>query len=107
MTSLDIHAVRSQFPALQRAENGRPVAWFDGPGGSQVPQSVIDAISGFLARGGSNLGGAFTASRDSEEAEDARPGGCCRSVRNQARGLCVVRDEHDKPQLRIEPCAQR
>ncbi len=73
MTALSVSAIRSQFPALRREENGRPVVWFDGPGGSQVPQSVIDAISGFLAHGGSNHGGAFTASRDSMEAhEEAR-----------------------------------
>ena len=71
MTALDVPAIRSQFPALLREEGGEPVAWFDGPGGSQVPQSVIDAMSGFLARGGSNLGGAFGASRDSAEAQDA------------------------------------
>lgn len=73
MTALNTSAIRAQFPALRREENGTTVAWFDGPGGSQVPHSVIDAISTFLSRGGSNHGGAFTASRDSEEAhEDAR-----------------------------------
>lgn len=73
MTVLNTSAIRTQFPALRRQENGRPVVWFDGPGGSQVPQSVIDAISSFLTRGGSNHGGAFTASRDSEAAhEEAR-----------------------------------
>lgn len=71
MTVLDTSAIRKQFPALRREENGRPVVWLDGPGGSQVPQSVIDAISGFLARGGSNHGGAFTASRDSESIHEA------------------------------------
>jgi cysteine desulfurase family protein (TIGR01976 family) len=71
MTSLDTAAIRSEFPALQREERGKPVAWFDGPGGSQVPQSVIDAIGGFLSRGGSNHGGAFTASRDSEATHEA------------------------------------
>ncbi len=70
MVTLDTVAIRAQFPALRRLENGRPVVWFDGPGGSQVPQSVIDAISGFLTEGGSNHGGAFTASRDSEEAHE-------------------------------------
>jgi len=70
MTSMNTAAIRSQFPALLREENGVPVAWFDGPGGSQVPQSVIDAISTFLARGGSNHGGAFAASRDSEAAHE-------------------------------------
>ncbi len=66
MTALDTSGIRAQFPALRRTQDGRTVAWFDGPGGSQVPQSVIDAISSFLTRGGSNHGGAFAASRDSE-----------------------------------------
>jgi cysteine desulfurase family protein (TIGR01976 family) len=73
MTALDTSAVRTQFPALRRTQAGQPVAWFDGPGGSQVPKSVIEAISSFLTRGGSNHGGAFAASRDSESAhEEAR-----------------------------------
>jgi cysteine desulfurase family protein (TIGR01976 family) len=73
MTALNTSAIRAQFPALRREENGGTVAWFDGPGGSQVPHSVIDAISNFLSRGGSNHGGAFTASRDSEQThEEAR-----------------------------------
>jgi cysteine desulfurase family protein (TIGR01976 family) len=66
MTVLNTSAIRAQFPALRREENGSIVAWFDGPGGSQVPYTVIDAISEFLTRGGSNHGGAFAASRDSE-----------------------------------------
>ena len=73
MTALETSAIRAQFPALRRMQAGQPVAWFDGPGGSQVPESVIDAISSFLSRGGSNHGGAFAASRDSEAAhEEAR-----------------------------------
>lgn len=66
MITLNTSAIRAQFPALRREENGTTVAWFDGPGGSQVPQGVIDAIGAFLSRGGSNHGGAFAASRDSE-----------------------------------------
>jgi cysteine desulfurase family protein (TIGR01976 family) len=68
MSPLNTADVRAQFPALRREENGTTVAWFDGPGGSQVPYSVIDSISSFLTRGGSNHGGAFAASRDSEDA---------------------------------------
>jgi cysteine desulfurase family protein (TIGR01976 family) len=71
VSGLNLAAIRSQFPALQRHENGQPVAWFDGPGGSQVPYGVIDAIAGFLRRGGSNHGGAFAASRDSESTHEA------------------------------------
>ncbi len=70
MTALNTSAIRAQFPALRREENGSSVAWFDGPGGSQVPHTVIDAISSFLTKGGSNDGGAFAASRDSEETHE-------------------------------------
>ncbi len=70
MAALNTAAIRAEFPALRREEQGTTVAWFDGPGGSQVPQGVIDAVSGFLSRGGSNHGGAFAASRDSEAAHE-------------------------------------
>ncbi len=64
----DVEAVRAQFPALHRREHGHPVAYLDGPGGTQVPQAVIDAVSGVLGQGVSNLGGGFGASHDAEEA---------------------------------------
>ncbi len=70
MTSLDTSAIRAQFPALRREDNGTTAAWFDGPGGSQVPYGVIDAIGDFLRAGGSNLGGAFAASKDSAAVQD-------------------------------------
>lgn len=63
---LDLAAIRRRFPALGRSLDGRPVVWADGPGGTQVPVDVIDAMSAFLARGGSNHGGAFAASEDSD-----------------------------------------
>src|SRR5579872_4141817 len=47
-------AVRSLFPALQRRHNGSPVAYFDGPGGTQVPQSVVDAVSDYLLHHNAN-----------------------------------------------------
>lgn len=71
MTALDTSAIRAQFPALRRKENGTTVAWFDGPAGSQVPYGVIDAVGGFLRAGGSNLGGAFAASRDAAATQEA------------------------------------
>lgn len=58
--------VRSEFPALSRRENGHQVAYLDGPGGTQVPNSVIEAMATSLQRGVSNLGGAFGASHDAE-----------------------------------------
>ncbi|MGH8870918.1 MAG: cysteine desulfurase-like protein [Acidimicrobiia bacterium] len=63
----DVDSIRAQFPALFRTENGRPVAYLDGPGGTQVPQRVIDAMSGVLTQGVSNLGGVFGSSQLAEE----------------------------------------
>lgn len=60
--AFDVGAVRSRFPALTRVENGHPAAYLDGPGGTQVPTSVIEAMSGLLGRGVSNLGGGYGAS---------------------------------------------
>ncbi|PYQ32986.1 MAG: hypothetical protein DMF57_10935 [Acidobacteria bacterium] len=40
--------VRASFPALQRTHNGRPVAYFDAPGGTQVPRGVAEAMSDYL-----------------------------------------------------------
>lgn len=65
-TSYDLTDVRNRFPALARTENGFPVAYLDGPGGTQAPQTVLDAISGTLSKGVSNLGGDFGASLDAE-----------------------------------------
>jgi cysteine desulfurase family protein (TIGR01976 family) len=61
-TVLDVGAVRARFPALASG-----VAFLDGPGGTQVPQSVIDAIAAYLRESNANLGGAFAASRRSDE----------------------------------------
>ena len=63
---LDIEWVRQQFPALRQTINGRPAVFFDGPGGTQVPQSVIDAISEYLSKWNANLGGAFLTSQRSD-----------------------------------------
>jgi cysteine desulfurase family protein (TIGR01976 family) len=60
--SLDVAAARAQFPALASG-----VAFLDAPGGTQVPQSVIDAIAGYLRESNANLGGAFAASRRSDD----------------------------------------
>jgi cysteine desulfurase family protein (TIGR01976 family) len=59
---LDLTAVRSRFPALASG-----AAFFDGPGGSQVPHSVVDAVAGYLRDSNANLGGAFRTSRASDE----------------------------------------
>lgn len=60
LTHMDwIHA---QFPALSQTVKGQPVAFLDGPGGTQVPQSVITAISNYLRASNANAHGAFKTS---------------------------------------------
>lgn len=62
----DIDAVRSGFPALERTQDGLAVAYLDGPGGTQVHSSVVDAMAGFMQRGGSNHGGYFVTSEETD-----------------------------------------
>jgi cysteine desulfurase family protein (TIGR01976 family) len=61
--ALDTRWVRSQFPALAQTVNGHPAVFLDGPGGTQVPQRVIDAISDYLRRDNANTCGAYATSR--------------------------------------------
>ena len=63
---LDVHSLRRQFPALQRQVNGKTPIFLDGPGGTQVPQRVIDAICDYLSRCNANHGGVFRTSRESD-----------------------------------------
>ncbi|QVL30987.1 cysteine desulfurase-like protein [Telmatocola sphagniphila] len=63
---LDVKAIRSQFPALARKINSQPIAYLDGPAGSQVPTSVPAAISDYLLNHNANHGGAFATSRESD-----------------------------------------
>ncbi len=63
----DLSLLRSQFPALQQTdEQGRPYVYFDGPGGTQVPQTVIDAIADSLITANANHDGHFVTSRRSD-----------------------------------------
>jgi cysteine desulfurase family protein (TIGR01976 family) len=62
-TAIDLDWVRSQFPSLAQTVNGHPATFLDGPGGTQVPQSVIEAISDYLRRDNANTGGAYATSR--------------------------------------------
>jgi len=68
--ALDLAWVRSQFPALAQTvnehSNKSPAVFLDGPGGTQVPQQVIDAIADYLARNNANTGGAYQTSRNTD-----------------------------------------
>ena len=68
---LDLTSIRARFPALAAREDGRLVSYLDGPGGSQVPREVLDAMLGYLERDNANLGGAFRASRASDDVIEA------------------------------------
>ncbi|TMK36464.1 MAG: cysteine desulfurase-like protein [Actinobacteria bacterium] len=70
-TTFDVEAVRARFPALARAgADGRPFVWADAPGGSQTPDSVIDAVASRMAAGASNTHGAFSLSQEIDELID-------------------------------------
>lgn len=59
--------IRRWFPALRRMEGGNPVAYFDGPGGTQVPQPVIDAMTDYLAHHNANTHWSYPTSRETDE----------------------------------------
>jgi cysteine desulfurase family protein (TIGR01976 family) len=61
--ALDLTYVRAQFPSLAQTVNGHPAVFLDGPGGTQIPQRVIDAISNYLRRDNANTCGAYATSR--------------------------------------------
>ncbi len=60
--TLDVSGVRAEFSALDR-----PLAFFDGPGGTQCPDAVIDAIAGYLRESNANIGAPYETSRRTDE----------------------------------------
>ncbi len=70
MPAFDVDAIRARFPALSLTHDGRPMAFFDGPGGTQVPDSVIDAVVRYYRESNANHGGAFPTSRASDALVD-------------------------------------
>jgi cysteine desulfurase family protein (TIGR01976 family) len=64
--ALDLTYIRAQFPSLAQTVNGHPAVFLDGPGGTQVPQRVIDAISNYLRRDNANTCGAYATSRHTD-----------------------------------------
>ncbi len=59
--------IRTQFPALARVHNGFPVAYFDGPGGTQVPRSVVEAMTDYLFNHNANTHWAYPTSSETDE----------------------------------------
>ncbi len=63
----DVEYIRSQFPALRKMVNGFPAVYFDGPGGTQVPQRVIDKMVEYLITCNANIHGEFVTSVQTDE----------------------------------------
>jgi cysteine desulfurase family protein (TIGR01976 family) len=59
--------IRSHFPALERVHEGRRVAYFDGPGGTQVPRAVAEAMSDYLYNHNANTHWAYPTSAETDE----------------------------------------
>jgi cysteine desulfurase family protein (TIGR01976 family) len=76
MASLDLHWVRSQFPALSRPIAGSLPVFFDGPGGSQIPAAVAEAMVRYLLECNANTHGAFATSRETDAVIAETRAGC-------------------------------
>src|SRR3954466_15267344 len=64
MTSPD--HIRKEFLALDRVHNGHPVAFFDGPGGTQVPRGVVQAMNDYLFHHNANTHWAYPTSEETD-----------------------------------------
>lgn len=62
-----VEEIRTHFPALTRIHNDLPVAYFDGPGGTQVPRAVVEAMSDYLFNHNANTHWAYPTSRETDE----------------------------------------
>jgi cysteine desulfurase family protein (TIGR01976 family) len=65
---LPIEKIRARFPALTRKHNGKPVAYFDGPGGTQVPREVVDAMTDYLLHHNANTHWNYPTSAETDAA---------------------------------------
>jgi len=63
----DTREIRSHFPALERRHGSRPVAYFDGPGGTQVPRAVVEAMTDYLYRHNANTHWDYPSSAETDE----------------------------------------
>ncbi|HEX5966084.1 MAG TPA: cysteine desulfurase-like protein [Pyrinomonadaceae bacterium] len=70
---VSVNEIRRQFPALERLHNGYPVAYFDGPGGTQVPRYVVERMNDYLYHHNANTHWAYPTSAETDAAiEHAR-----------------------------------
>ena len=70
-TVATVEAIRARFPALERMQDGRRVAYFDGPGGTQVPLDVADAVRDYLLHHNANTHWEYATSHETDAMLDA------------------------------------
>jgi len=66
-SAIDSTLIRNHFPSLQRKYNNLPMVYFDGPAGTQVPQTVIDAITHYYKNSNANSHGAFITTNETDQ----------------------------------------
>src|SRR5205823_13884622 len=68
---MSIEEIRRCFPALARTHNGYRVAYFDGPGGTQVPRTVVEAMNDYLYHHNANTHWAYPTSEETDAIIDS------------------------------------
>ena len=96
--TLDPTAVRRHFPAL-----ASEAVFFDNPGGTQVPQRVLDRITDYLTASNANAGGAFATSRASDAIVEEARRGLADFLHASRPEEIVFGAQHDDSHVRIEP----
>src|SRR6185295_8209594 len=76
MTITSTTDIRASFPALARTHNNQPVAYFDGPGGTQVPRQVVEAMNDYLYHHNANTHWAYPTSEETDAALDEARRAC-------------------------------
>ncbi|HEV7745529.1 MAG TPA: cysteine desulfurase-like protein [Pyrinomonadaceae bacterium] len=76
MTITSTTDIRASFPALARTHNNQPVAYFDGPGGTQVPRQVVEAMTDYLYHHNANTHWAYPTSEETDAALDQARRAC-------------------------------
>ncbi len=102
-TAEDCSRCRRDFPSLSRTVDGIPLAFLDGPAGTQVPEPVIEAIAGYYRTSNANSHGEFPTSRETDRLLDSTRETVAAFLGAPSGREVLVRPEHDDAQLLAEP----
>ena len=83
-TVASVEQIRACFPALERIHNGYPVAYFDGPGGTQVPRQVVEAMTDYLYHHNANTHWSYPTSAETDAAIEAARAACAEFINASA-----------------------